>query len=64
MTAPSSLSDPTITELINDRIDLEEALTNLVRPFLMKYPRATHEIEFRASYGDHLGSVVRIKSTF
>jgi hypothetical protein len=64
MTIPTSFPDPTITELINDRIDFEKALTRVILPFLEKYPRATHEIEFRARYGDHLAPIVRIKSTF
>ncbi len=58
------ISDPTITEMINDPIDLEEALTKLFCAFTKKYPRATHEIECRVAYGDHLSPAVRIKSTF
>jgi hypothetical protein len=61
MPAPS---DPTISDLINDRIDLEEALTKLIKPFLAKYPRATHTIEFKGSNSDHLAPVVRIRSTY
>ena len=60
----TSSSDPTISDLINDRIDLENALTKLIRPFLDKYPRATHSIEFKASLSDHVAPVVRIRSTY
>jgi hypothetical protein len=49
-------------DLIDDRIDLEDALTELVRPFLKKYPQFTHTISSKLSYGDHLATVVRITS--
>jgi hypothetical protein len=56
--------NPTISEMINDRIDLEEALTKLIKPFLDKYPHATHSIEFKASYGAHMAPVVRVRSLY
>jgi hypothetical protein len=57
-------SDPSISDLINDRIDLENAMTELIKPFLKKYPRATHSIEFKAAHADHMAPVVRIRSTY
>ena len=59
-----SASDPSISDLIRDRIDLEATLTELIKPFLAKYPRATHSIEFKASHADHMAPVVRIRSTY
>lgn len=58
------MEDPTITNLINDRIDLEESLSKLLTAFCRKYPRGRHTIECSLSYGDHLAPIVRVRSTF
>jgi len=58
------LSESLMKVMIEDRIDLEEAMTKLFVAFRDKYPRATHEIVCRTTYGDHLSPCVRVKSTF
>jgi hypothetical protein len=58
------MNDPTIAQLINDRIDAEEAMTKIFLAFRDKYPSATHVVDCSVRPGSHLQPTVRITTSF
>jgi hypothetical protein len=58
------MNDPTIAELINDRIDAEEAMTRIYLAFRRKYPSLTFTVHCSDPPGAHMEPVVRITSSF
>lgn len=57
-------NDPTLSELISDRIDAENAMTKIFLAFRYKYPTLTFTVDCSARPGAHMEPVVRITSSF
>jgi len=57
-------TNPTLIDLINDRIDAEEVMTRIFLAFRDKYPSATHTVECSVRPGSHLQPTVKITSSF